>query len=127
MESPDGFAVGTAALRTGIFFLTGSNQTNGITSYTGTVDITLREGTFNVYDLMWKIEGAQQQRGVGVLNGGILSVGYYELNGEDVKDIGSVSYLVVDDSHLQGQWASVQGGGSGFEKLSWQLESKKAE
>lgn len=114
------------SLREGVFFLNGQNAQDKSPNYTGTVEITRRTGTSNIYDLVWKIEGQQKQQGVGILSSRTLSVGYYEMNGEKIQDIGVVSYLAIDDSHLTGQWTSVQGGGAGTESLAWQLPPRES-
>lgn len=90
-------------------------------NYAGTVKISSRESTSNVFDLQWNITTGQMQIGVGILSGDILSVSYYEDDADgNIKDIGVVSYRVVDSSHLQGQWTSVQGGTAGVEQLTLQ-------
>ncbi len=123
IEGSDGSVqTSMASLRDGVYFLSGSNADTDVPTYTGTVEIVHREGTVNIYDLTWKIEGVQQQHGVGILDGGILSVGYYEVASDDTtKDIGAVAYFIVDDTHLEGEWASVQGGSIGIERLEFKL------
>lgn len=107
----------TMALSTGTYTLTGYGASQS--SYTGTVTIKKRPETERTYDLTWSVASGQMQIGVGILSGDILSVSYYELQAdESIRDIGVVSYRVVDSSHLEGEWASVQGGAIGKEYLS---------
>lgn len=107
----------SSAVRDGIYSLTGSAG-EGPASYTGTVEIRFRPGTGNVYDLTWKIGGAQEQWGVGILQDNILSVGYYEQAGGTVRDAGVVSFAVGNGT-LEGEWTSLQGGRTGYEQLKW--------
>ena len=107
-----------AELREGVYSLTGFNAGSTQVNYTGTVSISRREESSDVYDLVWSIAGGTQgQVGVGILNEGILSVGYFESRDGTVADAGSVSYILVDNSHLEGEWASLQGGMTGTEYL----------
>jgi hypothetical protein len=90
-------------------------------NYAGTVTISSRESTSDVFDLTWNITSGQMQLGVGILVGDVLSVSYYETDASSsIKDIGVVSYRVIDGQHLQGQWSSVQGGTAGVEELTLQ-------
>lgn len=89
-------------------------------NYAGTVTITKRGTTNNIYDLVWRITSGQAQLGVGILTDDILSVSYYEAPDGSLADVGVVSYKVVDSSHLEGEWTSVVGGSAGFEQLSLQ-------
>lgn len=104
-----------AELREGIYGLVGKIPGSTEGTYTGEVEI-VRSG--NIYDLVWKITD-QTQRGVGILNNGILSVGYIDVTGGDIKDAGAVSYAAVSNELLTGQWASVVGGDAGEETLTW--------
>jgi hypothetical protein len=107
----------TPALREGIYTLEGKND---VGSYTGTVSITKRLGSQDVYDLVWTIgSGGQSQRGVGIFTNGVLSVGYYEAVDGYVAEAGAIAYSVIDASHLEGTWVSAQLGGTvGSEKLT---------
>jgi hypothetical protein len=107
--------LGGGDVRDGIYSLVGRG-TSQLTSYTGTVEIRRRTG--NVYDLTWRIGGTQEQWGVGIFREGILSVGYYDQTGGSVQDAGVVSF-VVQRGYLEGEWTSLQGGGTGIEQLEW--------
>lgn len=87
-------------------------------NYAGTVTITKRGTTNNIYDLVWHITSGQAQLGVGILTNDILSVSYYETSDGDVADIGVVSYKVINLIQLRGEWTSVVGGQAGIEELS---------
>ena len=90
-------------------------------NYSGTVKITKRINTNNVYDLVWNITSGQAQLGVGILTNDVLSVSYYETTPDGYfKDIGVVSYKVLNLVALQGEWTSVAGGTAGFEELTLQ-------
>jgi hypothetical protein len=110
-------ALPSSLVRDGIYSLTGSAG-EGPASYSGTVLIKFREGTGNVYDLTWRIGGAQEQWGVGILQDNILSVGYYEQVQGAVRDAGVVSFKAGNGT-LEGEWTSLQGGGTGYEQLKW--------
>jgi len=99
----------------GVYSLTGSDP-SGMSSYSGTVEI--RHRVANVYDLMWRIGGSQEQSGVGIFHDGVLSVGYYDESGGTLQDVGAVSF-VVRGGVLEGEWSSLQGGTTGAEKLQW--------
>jgi len=90
-------------------------------NYSGTVKITKRINTNNVYDLVWNITSGQAQLGVGILTNDVLSVSYYETTPDGFfRDIGVVSYKVLNLIQLQGEWTSVTGGTAGFEELTLQ-------
>ena len=90
-------------------------------NYAGTVRISSRTSTLNVFDVTWNLTSGQIQNGVGILAHDILSVSYYETDEEgNIKDIGVVSYRVIDSSHLQGEWTSAGGGTAGVEQISLQ-------
>lgn len=90
-------------------------------NYAGTVKITKRINTTDVYDLVWNITSGQAQLGVGILTNDVLSVSYYETTPDGFfKDVGVVSYKVLNLIQLQGEWTSVQGGTAGFEELTLQ-------
>jgi hypothetical protein len=107
-----------ATIRDGVYALSGRNSSGTHIDYTGTVQIVRRPDSDHLYDLTWKIASNQTQYGVGILQNGTLSVGYYE-SGAESADAGAVAYAVVDDSHLEGEWASLKGGDAGIEQLSW--------
>ena len=120
MEQNGEVSTSLAPLREGVYALIGRNSGQKTASYTGTVTIVRRENSANIYELTWKIAGTQTQYGVGILQGGILSVGYYDYNDDTIQDAGAVGYFLLDDSHLEGEWTSVLGGDLGIEQLSWQ-------
>ena len=91
-------------------------------NYAGTVKITWRENTPNIFDLVWNVTSGQIQYGVGILKNGILSVSYYEAPDDSVSDVGVVSYEVIDASNLKGEWTSVKGGTAGVEQLTLQTQ-----
>ena len=105
-----------AALREGVYTLSGETASGG--TYAGLVTIVKRAQTANVYDMRWDLASGEQY-GVGILQGGILSVGYHQAINGEVVEAGSVGFFVLDDSHLQGQWTSARGGGVGVEVLAW--------
>lgn len=108
------------SLKTGTFALIGRGAGQS-GNYAGTVTITNRPSTKNVYDLVWSVTSGQVQMGVAILADNVLSVSYYEkLQDATIQDIGVVAYRLVDDSHLEGEWTSVQGGTAGVEQLTWQ-------
>lgn len=110
--APVTFSLGTYAL-----IGRGAGQAE---NYAGTVAITKRGTTSNIYDLVWHITSGQTQSGVGILTNNVLSVGYYEALDGSVADMGVVSYKITDSSHLEGEWTSVVGGRAGVEQLSLQ-------
>ncbi|MEK7118224.1 MAG: hypothetical protein AAB869_01310 [Patescibacteria group bacterium] len=57
-------------------------------NYAGTVTITKRGVTNNIYDLVWRITSGQAQWGVGILTDDILSVSYYEALDGSISDVG---------------------------------------
>jgi len=103
-------------LKTGIYKLEGYNSSLASNpSYEGEVEIS-KNG--ERYELVWII-GQQDQRGVGLLENNILSVGYTDITGGDIQDTGVVSYRVVNPGKLEGKWNSVLGTGTGREVLTW--------
>ncbi|MDO8664647.1 MAG: hypothetical protein Q7K44_03855 [Candidatus Liptonbacteria bacterium] len=115
-QNENQLAAPVSVLRDGIYDLVGKNPGSAERTYKGTVEI---KRTGNIYDLVWKIAN-QTQRGVGILNNGILSVGYIDMAGGDIKDAGAVSYTAVTGELLNGQWTSVIGGTAGEETLTWE-------
>jgi hypothetical protein len=103
------------ALKEGLYALEGYNSSSDIPSYTGLVRIT-KDG--DVYKLEWTIQ-SQSQRGVGILEGNILSVGYLDITGGSLNDTGVVSYKLLSDTKLDGLWSSVSGNNPGREVLTW--------
>ncbi len=104
------------ALKTGTYKLEGYNSSLASSpNYEGEVEIS-KNG--ERYELMWII-GQQDQRGVGLLENNVLSVGYTDITGGDIQDMGVVSYRVVNSGKLEGKWNSVSGTGTGREVLTW--------
>lgn len=112
----------TAEIREGVYDLLGSNPGSTKVDYEGTVTIS-RTGM--IYDLVWNIRG-QTQRGVGILDRGVLSVGYIDITDGNMKDAGAVSYIADSKERLRGTWTSVKGGTIGTETLQWQSEIPSA-
>ncbi len=110
-------SVPVAVLRTGSYALEGyGGSLSAQPSYRGEVFIAK---TGEVYKLEWSI-GGQVQRGVGILEDNILSVGYVDLTGGDIQDAGVVSYRVVKEGKLEGKWSSILAQETGREILTWQ-------
>lgn len=105
-------------LKTGTYKLEGYNGSlESSPSYVGEVDIIK---TGEVYKIAWYIGSQQDQRGVGILESNTLSVGYVDLTGGAMQDMGVVSYLVVNSGKLEGKWSSVLGTETGREVLTWE-------
>ncbi|MDZ4205943.1 MAG: hypothetical protein U1C12_01890, partial [Patescibacteria group bacterium] len=112
---PESVSVGST-IKTGIYKLEGYNSSlQSNPNYEGEIEIS-KNG--ERYELAWII-GQQDQRGVGLLEGNILSVGYTDITGGDIQDVGVVSYRVVNPGKLEGKWNSVSGTGTGREVLTW--------
>lgn len=110
----------TVTLSEGTYALVGHGAGQSA-NYAGTVKITKRVNTNDVYDLVWNITSGQAQLGVGILTNDVLSVSYYETTSDGFfRDIGVVSYKVLNLIQLQGEWTSVTGGTAGFEELTLQ-------
>ena len=107
-----------SSIREGIYSLSGRGAMRS--TYSGTITIMKRAGVSNVYDLAWNVGAGQQQIGVGILENGVLSVGYVDVTGGATNDAGSVAYVVADNSHMQGTWISMQADSEvGTEDLTW--------
>ncbi|KKW19282.1 MAG: hypothetical protein UY63_C0017G0059 [Parcubacteria group bacterium GW2011_GWA2_51_10] len=118
MQNPAGFfgnASAASEIREGVYRLVGKGPVSDAT-YEGEVYIA-RSGS--IYDLEWHIAESQIQRGVGILNGNILSVGYIDITEDQIGDAGAVSYVVTSSEVLDGQWTSILGGYLGEEHLIW--------
>ncbi|MEZ0259230.1 MAG: hypothetical protein ACAI37_28435 [Chthoniobacter sp.] len=85
----------------GTYKCEGDNQRGG--KYTGTVTIAKQNQTYRV---VWKLAPRETYFGLGVLQGDVLAVSYYE------SRLGVVAYKVEDDSKLVGKRAMVQGDGT---------------
>ena len=104
-----------AAPLEGIYKLTGRNSPKADKTYGGKVVV---EKTADTYKLTWLIGAAQSQKGVAILDGNILSVGYMDLSG---RDFGVVSYKVLSEKKLEGKWSPIAGsGGYGTELLEYE-------
>lgn len=103
-----------ASLKTGVYVLEGYNVGDDKVDYVGSVAI---EKAGEVYRLQWNIAG-QTQRGVGILDGNILSVGYIDVTGGNILDAGAVSYRILSEGKLDGKWSSVLGRRTGREVLT---------
>lgn len=107
------------AIREGTYELFGSNPGSDTVDYEGTVFIK-RAG--NIYDIQWNLPNDQVQRGVGILDRGILSVGYIDVSEGSVSEAGAVSYTIDSKEKLHGTWVSILGGTQGTETLRWRGE-----
>lgn len=110
---------GINEIREGTYDLFGSNPGSDTVDYQGTVFIK-RSG--DIYDLQWNFPGGQLQRGVGILDRGVLSVGYIDMSEGSVSEAGAVSYTVDSREKLRGTWVSILGGTQGTETLWWRGE-----
>lgn len=107
-------------LKTGIYKLEGFNRADSAEpNYLGKVSI---QKTGKVYKLQWAIGDVQNQRGVGILSGSTLSVGYVDISGGDINDTGVVSYLLIENGKLEGEWSSVLSNQTGREILTLEEE-----
>lgn len=102
-------------LKTGTYELVGSNNESRVVNYRGEVIIT-RLGSN--YELLWLIGRQQRQLGIGILHENLLSVAYYGLSPSD-SDFGVVSFRLISENELEGNWASMGSGGQGCEYLNW--------
>jgi hypothetical protein len=84
----------------GTYKCEGDNGMGG--KYTGTVTIVKKDETYRV---VWKLGAKDTYFGLGVLQGDVLAVCYYE------SSLGVVAYKVEDDSKLVGKRAMVKGDG----------------
>lgn len=101
-------------LKTGIYSLKGSNTESGVINYSGKVII---ESSGELYNLVWLIGNSQAQVGTAILEGDVLSVTYYDLNG---KNFGVVSYHIVSENKLEGKWTPFRDSGYGREFLEFE-------
>ena len=101
------------SLKDGTYSLEGYNAGSYTANYFGTVKIE-RQG--DVYKLQWSI-GGQEQRGVGILEDSILSVGYMDVTQGQTRDMGVVSYRLVGEGKLEGKWSSISASHAGKEVL----------
>ena len=106
----------TISLRPGVYSLEGYNGMQDAKPYLGVVTIVQ---TGETYQLQWKVGRVQTQKGIGLLENGILSVGYYDLSG---RDFGVVSYRLVQNGRLEGKWAPMGVRSYGTELLIWKSE-----
>ena len=102
----------------GTYALEGYNSLSAAVSYTGTIDV-VKDG--DVYKLEWNI-GEQKQTGVAILDGDILSVGYMDTTAGEIRDMGVVSYRIIDEGKLEGTWCSISGNRTGKEILTLKIE-----
>jgi len=91
----------SAADVAGTYKCEGENEMGG--KYTGTVTIVKQDQTYRV---TWKLGPRETYFGLGVLQGDVLAVSYYE------SRLGVVAYKVEDDSKLVGKKAMVKGDGA---------------
>jgi hypothetical protein len=91
---------------TGDYNCEGRNAGGGV--YRGAVSI-VRKG--DVYLVDWRIGQSDNYKGIGLLNGNILSVSYYG------GIIGVVVYTAEQNGTLNGRWAVLQGDGRVFTEV----------
>ncbi len=105
-------------LKTGVYALEGyASSLSSSPNYRGTVTIVK---TGEVYKLECQIGRGQIQRGVGILDGSILSVSYIDVTGGRIQDAGAVSYSLLSGGKLEGKWTSIVAQETGREVLTWQ-------
>lgn len=100
-------------IRFGVYKLKGTNP-DGLKKYEGRI-VVQKEGS--LYRVTWFIgpERNQAQVGIGILNNGILSIGYMD---SSLTDFGVVSLKVQNSKTLKGSWASIfSKGGHGEEEF----------
>lgn len=91
-------------LKTGLYSLDGSNSK---VRYKGTVQIEKGSGDSSEYYLLkWTIGESEDQRGIGILDGNVLSVSYVDVTGGKYNDTGVVSYHLTEEGILKGKWVS---------------------
>ncbi|MEM8628661.1 MAG: hypothetical protein AAGF04_01090 [Chlamydiota bacterium] len=96
----------------GSYLLVGKSKRSA-SSYRGIVEIN-RVG--DNYSLIWKIGTSTTQAGIGIFQGDILSVAFYDLN--DPEFTGVASFRLTDEGNFEGPWASSNSsGGQGKETL----------
>jgi len=110
---------GSAAVKYGVYKLKGTNP-DGMKKYDGRIVIQ-REGSN--YRVTWFIgpKLGQTQTGIGILENGVLSIGYLDNSG---GDFGVVSMKVGKNNSLKGKWASLFSRG-GFGEEEFVFESAK--
>jgi hypothetical protein len=104
-------------LKEGLYALEGYNTGSASVNYLGSIRIAK---TGEVYRLEWII-GTQEQQGVGLLRGDVLSVSYVDTTGESLSDVGVVTYNIQGDT-LTGEWASFFSDRTGKEVLTYKSE-----
>ena len=97
--------------------------------YLGEVVIA-KSGPVYILESRWQ-DDEVKLRGIGILEGDILSVGFADVTYRDILDIGVFSYRVIEEDKLEGRWstfsASVWGlRETGREVLTWQSELSEA-
>jgi|GEM_PF-1902060 len=102
-----------ATLLTGIYLLKGSNPNSEKINYHGAVAI---EELGDNYLITWGIGSSQFQVGIGILKDHILSVAFYDENG---NGSGVVSYCLTGPGKLEGSWAHYPSESSGKEFLTY--------
>ncbi len=110
-------ATGASAwtLKTGTYYLSGSNSEWGGNNYQGEVVIAPQGDNYSV---VWRVGSRQTQVGVGILQDDILSVAFTDLSNSTFW--GVVSYRVGPRGELEGRWASQNGLSQKPEYLVWQ-------
>ena len=107
-------------LKAGTYSLEGySGSLSATPNYRGEVTIA-KYG--EVYRLEWHIGSDQLQRGIGILDGQVLSVGYIDLDPPyegGIRDAGAVSFRVLGGGKLEGKWVSIDASETGREVLQW--------
>lgn len=103
-------------LKTGTYSLEGFVGNAQTATYRGAVIISKSGG---VYHLNWQIGPVQNQRGIGILNEKVLSVSYVDETGENLNDVGVVSYTVINEGKLDGKWSSILSDKTAREVLTW--------
>lgn len=106
-------------IQPGMYALTGKNP-GGDKKYDGKI-IVQKEGSN--YRISWFIGAnrSQAQTGIGILENGVLSIGYADASG---MDLGVVSMRVLNNKHLKGKWASLFSNGT-FGEEEFKFESEK--
>jgi hypothetical protein len=112
-------ALANEPLQTGLYKLKGSNP-GGEKDYIGQIVIQ-KEGSN--YRVTWLIgpKKNQAQTGIGILENGVLSIGYMDASG---ADFGVVSMNVIQKGLLRGHWASIFSRGTqGKEEFQFESET----
>lgn len=101
----------TPSLVVGTYTLQGSNPDSSTIDYKGEVDISSHGSN---YMLAWRIGNSQIQTGIGILKDRVLSVAYFDHNGQGA---GVVSFYLTDAGKLEGTWAGYGSSLCGKESL----------